>query len=445
MPKLPVQLLNSLNRLPNFDEAGFIEAHTNAEVYTSIRLNPFKPTALDFEFESAVPWCTQGYYLKERPSFTNDPLFQAGCYYVQEAGSMFLEHALKCSLNFNEKLCILDACAAPGGKSTLINSLLNESSLLVSNELIKSRADVLVNNLAKWGTANTLVCNGETQKFSEITHFFDAIILDAPCSGSGLFRKQPDAILQWSESHVTSCSIRQEKIVRDLLPSLKENGVLFYSTCSYSVEENEQVVSKLIDEFNLELLQIPIQNEWRIVKSEFGYRFYPNLTRSEGFFCAVLRKKNSSSITPPPRKNSHSDLPASEYKILSQFVKASQNNILKINERFHLLNDAALQFLNTYKKSFYLKKAGVTLGEIKGRDFVPDQELAWYYQKSENILAVELNKENALIYLRKENLNIGSENKGLVLFTYKANGLGWAKILPNRINNYFPNELRILK
>lgn len=445
MPKLPTQLLNSLNTLNHFDEKAFVNAHSEENKITSIRLNPFKKTDLDFEKDAPVPWSKQAFYLKERPSFTSDPLFQAGCYYVQEPGSMFLEHALLNTLNFSETLRILDSCAAPGGKSTLINSLLNEESLLVSNELVKSRADILVQNLSKWGTANTIVCNSETQKFSELQSFFDAIVVDAPCSGSGLFRKQPEAIDEWSESHVKTCGIRQSKILKDLIPALKENGILFYSTCSYSVEENEEVVENLIKDFDLEFVKIPLNPEWGIVETAYGYRFYPHLTKSEGFFCAVLRKIKKEDKPFNGKKKKSNTIQGAEMTFLKNHVAFSSNLLVKINERYHLLNEEANCFLSSFDKHLYFKKAGVSIGEIKGKDLVPNQELAWYYRQHETICKVDLDKENALLYLKKLNFKASENYKGLVLISYKGHGLGWAKILPNRINNYFPNELRILK
>ncbi|MEO6304164.1 MAG: hypothetical protein ABIP51_13440, partial [Bacteroidia bacterium] len=198
MPKLPQQLLNSLSQLEHFNVEAFVEAHTEENKITSVRLNPLKKTELDFKVNDKVAWSNDGYYLNERPSFTYDPLFHAGCYYVQEPGSMFIEFALKETLDLTKHIKVLDACAAPGGKSTVINSLISDESLLIANEFIKSRADILAQNLSKWGTCNTIVTNNDTQKFSELVSFFNAIVIDAPCSGSGLFRKQPDALDHWS-------------------------------------------------------------------------------------------------------------------------------------------------------------------------------------------------------------------------------------------------------
>ncbi|MGZ4036854.1 MAG: methyltransferase RsmF C-terminal domain-like protein, partial [Bacteroidia bacterium] len=211
--KLPAELLNSLKNAKGFDEAAFVNAHASTERITSIRFNPFKPFAPEFETGARVPWCDTGVYLDARPSFTFDPLFHAGCYYVQEAGSMFIEEALKQSTGLNENLCILDLCAAPGGKSTLLNSLISGDSILISNEVIKNRAETLSQNLSKWGSCNTAVTNCDPSVFSKLPPLFDVIVADVPCSGSGLFRKQPEAINEWSPDNVNLCSSRQKRIL----------------------------------------------------------------------------------------------------------------------------------------------------------------------------------------------------------------------------------------
>ncbi|MDO8999002.1 MAG: hypothetical protein Q7W45_04480 [Bacteroidota bacterium] len=445
MPNLPQQLLNSLSELKHFNETLFVEAHEEDKKITSIRLNPFKKEELDFELNDSVLWSDSGYYLDNRPSFTLDPLFQAGCYYVQEAGSMFLEFVLKQTLDFTAQLKILDACASPGGKSTLINSLLNSESLLVANEFIKSRAGVLCQNLAKWGTCNTVVTNNETNKFSDLTSFFDAIVIDAPCSGSGLFRKQVDAIEQWSEDNVNACYERQKKILEDLIPSLKENGTLIYSTCSYSVKENEDIVEWMVNNFDLEYVPMPIKKEWGIIDTHLGYRFYPYLTKSEGFFCAVLKKVKASPNPFPQKKKAKTEVSPLESSILIPFLTLSDNLIIKKNNLFHVLNSEAYNFLTSFEKQFYFKKAGAVIGEIKGKDMVPNHELSLFSGINEDLPKLNLRKEEAVKFLKKENFEYQSTLKGLVLVTYKNKGLGWAKVLPNRVNNYFPNELRILK
>ena len=443
MPKLPVQLLNSLSNLPDFNVHSFESVHESGEKLTSIRLNPFKKINLDFEINSNVPWNEQGFYLNERPYFTHDPLFHNGCYYVQEAGSMFLELALKQTLDLTQALNVLDLCAAPGGKSTLINSLLSNESLLVANETVKSRADVLAQNLGRWGTANCIVTNNFPERYASLEGFFDAIVVDAPCSGSGLFRKQPEAINEWSLDAVKACGIRQKNILTEILPALKENGTLIYSTCSYSVEENEEIVQWLIREHGLEYQSLNINSNWGIVETQFGYRFYPHLTLSEGFFCAVLKKTSGDKGQNRSQKLT-TTLTKSELETVQPFLKEEVGLLHKINGRIHLLNAASFNFFNLFEKNFYYKKAGTLVGEIKGGKLVPEQELAWSIYLNNSCKKIELEKHSALQYLKKEKFLDSYNDENLVLLDYKNYGLGWAKILSNRVNNYLPNELRIL-
>ena len=226
--QLPQALLDSLEGVKGFDEEAFINVHESDERVTSIRINPFKrsdpDSYRDVNFKSKIPWTEYGYYLETRPSFTFDPLFHAGCYYVQEASSMFLEQALKQTVDLSQPLKVLDLCAAPGGKSTHLLSLISKESLLVSNEVIRSRANILTDNIMKWGCSNVIVTNNDPRDFQRIENYFDVIVVDAPCSGSGLFRRDPDAIEEWSEQNVALCSQRQQRILADILPALKNQG-----------------------------------------------------------------------------------------------------------------------------------------------------------------------------------------------------------------------------
>lgn len=443
MPRLPEQLLNSLTTLEGFDTAAFTEAHRDERRITSIRLNPFKSAQPDVAIAGKIPWQTGGLYLAERPSFTHDPLFHAGCYYVQEPGSMFIEQALKQQLDLNDQLTVLDLCAAPGGKSTLINSLLSENSLLVANEIIRQRAEILAMNLGKWGTCNTLVTNNEPSRYSQLEEVFDAIVVDAPCSGSGLFRKQPEAIDEWSPASVIACALRQQTILSDVLPALKSGGLLVYSTCSYSTEENEAIVSWLCREHGMDYVPLSVPADWGIVETELGYRFYPHRTESEGFFCAVLRKRGNPHQSTHRRKKQASPS-KTELELLGTFVDLADRLVLQKNGLYHLVNNAVIDFLNGFEKLLYFKKAGTVIGEIKGRDLVPHQDLAWSVYLHTNVPRTELDLQQALAYLRRQNFSIPSAVKGFCRMDYRGFGLGWAKILPNRINNYLPNELRVL-
>ncbi len=298
--KFPTDFLNSLTNCPGFEKDSFIASHEAGEQVTAVRINTQKILLqqLDFPFSENVPWNTDGYYLAQRPSFTLDPCFHAGAYYVQEASSMFLAEAIKQTCNLNEKLTVLDLCAAPGGKTTLIQSLISKDSLLLSNEVIKSRVNILSENIAKCGAANVVVSNSDSSDFSRLKSFFDVIVVDAPCSGSGLFRKDEAAMEEWSLKAVEFCRQRQQRILADVLPALKQNGILIYSTCSYSLQENEAIADWLLQQKNVASLELSINPKWNIVVSKaegsnaFGYRFYPNKLKGEGFYMAAFRKND---------------------------------------------------------------------------------------------------------------------------------------------------------
>ncbi|MCU0359972.1 MAG: RNA methyltransferase [Bacteroidia bacterium] len=444
MPSLPLQFLNSLKHLPLPDEEGFKRVHSSGEQITSIRCNPFKLFSPEFELKETVPWSSMGHYLENRPSFTHDPSFHAGCYYVQEAGSMFLEYALCQTIDFTESLSILDLCAAPGGKSTILNSLMSDDSLLVSNELIHNRASTLAYNLSKWGRANTIATNNTPEQFERLPGFFDLLVVDAPCSGSGLFRKQEEAMDEWSPEHVNACSLRQKNILGSALKCLKEGGLLFYSTCSYSKEENEDIVDWMVQEMGMEVHTLKVDPNWGIVQNAKGFRFYPHLLRSEGFFCCLLVKRD-----PGNEKNQRvhlkNTLTEKERTVLEMQVKIGDMDLLKKNEKYYLLNRACHAFLNLPVPGFYFRKAGVCLGELKNMTLVPDHEFALSLFVSDTLPRIELDKARALTYLKKENFSVDEKHKGWVCFTHQKNGLGWGKLVANRINNYLPSNLRILK
>lgn len=442
--KLPVHFLNSIAAAKGFNEDSFIKVHESQEKLTSIRVNPFKKTELDFDLSEQVNWCDNGHYLQQRPSFTFDPLFHAGCYYVQEAGSMFIEFALKNVVNLNANLTVLDLCAAPGGKSTHINSLITNDSVLISNEVIKNRSDVLAYNLSKWGTCNSAVTSCDPSVFSRLPNVFDIIIADVPCSGSGLFRKQPEAVNEWSLDNVQLCSTRQKRIIGDSLACLKPGGALIYSTCSYSIEEDEAMVEWIIKEFDLEYVSLPVNQSWGIVESGFGYRFYPDKTKSEGFYCAVLRKKDEDYQTSKNKKTSFEPISKKELSSLQQHISLKDNQIVfKFQNDYKLVNGALFNFLNSYGNQLYFKKTGTTLGELKHNDFLPHHELALSIYNSDTVSRINLSKEQAISFLKKENLLVES-SKGIHLLCYKNQGLGWAKLLDKRMNNYLPKEFRIL-
>jgi 16S rRNA C967 or C1407 C5-methylase (RsmB/RsmF family)/NOL1/NOP2/fmu family ribosome biogenesis protein len=447
----PQNFLSSLSGEAGFDVENFSKAHEIIASPTSIRINPFKRSSI--KTREQVPWCAQGYYLDERPSFTFDPLFHAGCYYVQEASSMFIDHILKNIRPDNDDpVKILDLCAAPGGKSTLINSAIQPTDLLVANEIIKTRVPILCDNLNRWGTANNVVSNNDPRDFGRLPGFFDIILVDAPCSGSGMFRKDPAAMNEWSEANVNLCHQRQERILADIYPALKENGHLIYSTCSYSHQENEDILDWLCETFEMESLRIPIYKEWGVVETQsnqhkaWGYRFYPGKVKGEGLFAAVLKKKESSGQLPSFKTKGNQKLAAKEIDAVKKYLIAPDDfYFFKVNDEWLAINYEHKDSLDTLQRHLYLKKSGVRIGKLMGNDLVPDHELALsIHINKDMVLQTELDYNQAIQYLRRENIDLYIKDKGWSLMCYERQPLGWAKLLPNRINNYYPKELRIL-
>jgi NOL1/NOP2/sun family putative RNA methylase len=447
----PPHFLEDLNAEPGFDRQNFIDAHTSEPAPTSIRINPFKQS--EVKTDSQVPWCAEGFYLNERPSFTFDPLFHAGAYYVQEASSMFIGHILNTIRpNKEDAIKVLDLCAAPGGKTTLLNSALQSSDLLVANEIIKTRVPILSDNLNRWGTSNTIITNNDPKDFNAIHSFFDVVLVDAPCSGSGMFRKDPAAMNEWSEGNVNLCHQRQERILADIYPALKEDGYLIYSTCSYSHQENEDILDWLCTEFDLETVRIPIYKEWGIVETEsplkkaWGYRFYPGKVKGEGLFAACLRKKVSSGGLSNYKNNGQQKLPAKEMDLVKAYInKPDDFYFFKVNDDWLAINREHKESLNILHRHLYIKKSGVRIGKLAGNDLIPDHELALSLAINKDaVLSTGLTKEQAIQYLRRDNIAITVTGKGWSLMTYEGLALGWAKLLPNRINNYYPKEIRIM-
>ena len=459
--ELPDKLLGSLIGVAGFDKSLFTAVHQSGEQITSVRINPKKifsrlsrdKYSIFNSQQEKIPWTTHGYYLPERPSFTLDPLFHAGAYYVQEASSMFLEQVLKQTLDLSAPLKLLDLCAAPGGKSTLIQSLLSEQSLLVCNEVIKSRVTILAENITKWGAANVIVTNNDARDFQRLENYFDAIIVDAPCSGSGLFRKDANAIAEWSEQNVELCSQRQQRILADIVPALNEGGVLIYSTCSYSMQEDEEIGDWLVNKFGLESIPLRTKAEWNIIETESkqagakGYRFYPDKLRGEGFFIAAFKKKiiqehNSKRIDHGKKVK---QLPEKEIGNSRSFLfQSAELFFFKQNDELLAMPSGLEQDLAMIQSNLYIKKAGVTLGTVIRGELIPGHELALYYLLDPGVKKVEVDLETALQYLRKSDIDLQATERGWVLITHLHLPLGWVKILPNRVNNYYPAAWRIL-
>ena len=380
----------------------------------SIRLNPFKHIARPlFAHQMPVPWCQHGYWLSERPNFTLDPLFHAGVYYVQEAGSMFLEHVLRTCVQ--APVTALDLCAAPGGKSTLLRATLPEGSMLVSNEPDRRRANILLENMLKQGHPGVLVTHNYAHEFAQTNLVFDVILTDVPCSGEGLFRRDVNAVDEWSLSAVRFCQERQRKILSDIWPCLRTGGLLIYSTCTFNVHENEENVQWIRQELGAEIVPVNVPGTWQVTGSllpgfdEPVYRFIPGITKSEGLFMAVLRKTSDG-----PQ---YATRPGSLREQVKKF------------RQIHVLSN------------------GIPAEEIKGKEKIPSAAQALSITcTAADYPRAELTLEQAQRYLHRESLVLPpAAPRGFVVVTHQGYALGFVKNLGDRANNLYPKNWAIKK
>ncbi|MCR5365456.1 MAG: hypothetical protein K6E67_04845 [Prevotella sp.] len=357
----------------------------------SIRLNPRKSGEWKVESGERIDWCRNGYYLKQRPNFTFDPLFHAGCYYVQEAASMFLDEVLRQKLSIVNCQLSIDFCAAPGGKSTLLRSALPEDCVLYSNEPVRNRASILLENVTKWGYPNHIVTNAYPRDYRKAKMKFDLILCDVPCSGEGMFRKDPATIGEWSPQNVEKCWQLQRDIISDAWTCLNDGGLLIYSTCTFNTKENEENIRWILSEFDdAEVLPIETKPEWNITGSllegftEPVYRFIPGISQSEGLFLCALRKAN------------HGDCPRCE-------------------KRSGLQGDCP--------RDLHPLKAETIEG---------------------NLPQADLSYPDAMKFLRGEALVLPADTpRGIVEVCFMGHALGQVKNIGSRANNLYPKPWRI--
>ena len=429
-----------------------------ADTPVSVRVNQAKGTRTPKDAEP-VGWCDTGFYLPNRPAFTFDPLFHAGAYYVQEASSMFLEQAIRTYVTTPVRC--LDLCAAPGGKSTHLSSLLPDGSLLVSNEVIRNRSYILAENLAKWGNASTIVLNNDPAEIGEaLPEQFDLIVTDVPCSGEGMFRKDEASVGEWSMENVQLCAARQRRILHDIWPALRPGGLLIYSTCTYNTEEDEENVRHIVEELGAEALPVATDKTWHVTGPlRYGnpvYRFFPHKTKGEGFFLAILRKEGdeeyeaenerpTKSSKNKGKKDKKATLPIPQEAW--DYFREKENITLEWDgPQLRMIPTAHKSFIDRIRdKRLRILSAGVIVGESKGKDLIPSQALALSQELNTSAFPdAELTWEEAIRYLRKEAITLPEGlPKGYLLIRYQDVPLGFVKHLGNRSNNLYPQEWRI--
>jgi NOL1/NOP2/sun family putative RNA methylase len=443
--KLPEPFIRRMNRILGNETEDFMKS-LNQETRTSIRINPAKYKQIpDLE---PVGYCSTGYFLPQRPLFTLDPFIHSGVYYVQEASSMFLEQAIK-QIDPEKPLKVLDLSAAPGGKSTHLASLLNEDSLLVSNEVIRSRAEILSENLKKWGYPNIIVTNNDPKDFARMEGFFDVVVIDAPCSGEGLFRRDEKAIEEWSESNAHLCSQRQKRILADVWPALKEGGYLIYSTCTFNPEENEENIDWLQELDAVEPVKLTTDQFKGITETYAGefpcYRFYPHKMKGEGFFISLIRKKGGKdSFRGKTDKKQNLSASNSDSNLALPLLNKENQAILSFEDSLLAFPKSLLNDLLLIKQYLRIVHAGIQLGQVINTTILPSHELALSRILNRNAFPeIELSYDEALRFLKIEELHLISSEKGWNLLSYRGIPVGWVKNLGNRFNSSFPKEWRI--
>lgn len=411
---------------------------------TSIRLHHLKGK-ISLSGLEQVPWCKDGFYLKSRPSFHLDPHWHGGAYYVQEASSMILDNVLS-QLPLDDRSKIwLDMCAAPGGKTGILAKHMRTQDVLVANEVIAPRRAVLRENMYKGGFLNTFI-TGVNAEYFEVP-FADIILVDAPCAGEGMMRKEQEAVNQWSPALVRECSLMQQRIVTNVARALRPGGYLIYSTCSYSPSENMLNVAEFIKSFPLECIQFDFSAEWNITKLEHneqtGYQMFPHKVKGEGLFFAVMQNIGTEYEKHKRHKKANEFIPAPEW-LKRHLHKTDQLMIRKGSPDQKFIHSDAVEKAN--EVLMYLPKAEVTgeAGQLKGKDFIPSHFLAMSRHFEKNQLKIELDKDKALDYLERNTHSLPhQEPNGWYLISYEETVLGWVKQTSQGMKNHYPLHWRL--
>lgn len=417
----------------------------------SVRLNPYKPCGEPFEAERIL-WCGEGRLLAQRPSFTLDPLFHAGAYYVQDSSSMFVGHVFrnmlkKVELPSDRPVRVLDLCAAPGGKSTDIaaslRSIFGDRFILVTNEVMKQRVGVLADNMALWGDPNVVVTSDDPSAFAALPGFFDVIVADVPCSGEGMFRKDEEAQNQWSEDNVALCQARQRRIVADVWPALREGGLFIYSTCTFNVYENDHNVSWIADELGAE---VAIDDELLtegVIRTGAGFSLVPGFVPGEGQYCSALVRTSEVRYEDAGKQRKSRPSP--------QVSPSFPEGLFTIPVSLRLRGETVIavpKYLEAetavMDRELHVIASGCAAGVMKGRDLVPDADLALSIVMRKDVWPyVDVDRQTALAFLHRDPVVFPDAPKGYLLLRYEGLPVGFVKNIGNRCNSLHPQSRRI--
>ena len=424
----------------------------------SVRINPFKPCHMSEGRE--VEWSRHGRILSERPKFTLDPRLHGGAYYVQDSSSMFVGHVFRrCLESMSGRQAgpvrVLDLCAAPGGKSTDLASSLREAFgddfILVSNEVMKQRTRVLADNMAIWGDPNVVVTSDDPRAFAPLYGFFDIIVADVPCSGEGMFRKDEEARNQWSEDNVALCEARQRRIIADVWPSLRDGGMLVYSTCTFNRKENDGNVSWIAENMGAVAVSHDVcpEDVRGVIRTEMGFSLVPGHVEGEGQYCAVLRKSGDavadyvpSSV--PVRKERGKPRPSVQLPESLKDLFTVPVVLKQKGETVVAVPASRMQDVTFLEERLHVLASGCAVGVMKGQTLVPDADLALSMMLAPDAFpSVETDLQTALAFLHKDAVVLPDAPRGYVVIRYDGLALGFVKNLGNRCNNLHPQSRRI--
>lgn len=453
---LPPDFIRLLHESFENDVANDIQQGLSQQPTVSIRIHPEKSRHLVIDtdyIDGGVPWCPHGVYLNRRIPFTFDPLMHGGVYYVQDASSMIIHHIIKQYIKSSST--VLDLCAAPGGKTITALTALPEGSTIIANEPIAARNAALVENLQKNGFGRAIITRNYPKQIGETSLAFDLIIADVPCSGEGMFRKEAEAVSQWSTEQVHQYKTLQRQIITDIWPRLKPGGIMIYSTCTINREENEDNIYYFIKMLGAEALPIKVEDSWQI-RSLSGsemptYRFLPGQTKGEGLFVVVLKK--------PIFKEEHSPKKYVESKQKNKKITQDPmlNGVLNwihspedyqpkaLNDEVYVIPKDMNAIYETINKSLKITHAGTKAAGIKGKTLIPHTALALSSVLNHKAFAkISLDQTQSIAYLQKQAIGLQTDvPKDYVIVSFAGVPLGFAKNLGNRANNLYPNEWRI--
>ena len=441
--KLAESFVQQLQGLVPDEWEALVEAITSTEPSVAVRVNDARGANVPDEARR-VPWCNQGYYLNDRPAFTFDPDWHAGRYYVQDASSMFISHVIKHLIH--EPVRYLDLCAAPGGKTTAALQALPTGSLVVANEIVPPRARVLADNIIRWGNPHCVVTSNAPAQIGKLTHFFDVIATDVPCSGEGMMRKDDEAVSQWSPQLVEQCAERQRGILTDAWNALRPGGLLIYSTCTYNRQENEEIADFIVRELGAVSLEVPIEEDWNIhpaiVSDCHCYRFMPHRVDGEGLFMAAFRKDGNCQRQDIRCKEKN----AKKCDEIGKNWLLDPNNfsIEQLGDLFVAVPAEWRNEVAALRASLNVLHADIELATVMGRKTVPHHALALSTARAAGAFPVcEVDYPTALRYLRGESITVDGP-RGYVLVAHEGAILGFANNLGSRANNLYPKPQRIL-